>query len=110
MYWVKYRCIARVIGSPRTKINKLKPIGLDYIYICICRLVDWNKKLHLLLLIPTKISNMIATKYYSSSYSFVLLFRRSIFAKEANRHDPGLKLSEHEPAGDWRINYDLGSS
>ncbi|KAJ5960353.1 uncharacterized protein N7479_007503 [Penicillium vulpinum] len=33
-----------------------------------------------------------------------------LFAKGMNRHNPELKLPEHEPAGDWLVTYDLGNT
>ncbi|QKX53643.1 uncharacterized protein TRUGW13939_00722 [Talaromyces rugulosus] len=34
-------------------------------------------------------------------------YARVMFAKGINRHNPELKLSEHEPAGDWLVAYDI---
>lgn len=32
-------------------------------------------------------------------------YARVLFAEGMNRHNPSLKLSEHEPAGDWEVTY-----
>ena len=37
-------------------------------------------------------------------------YARVLFAKGMNRHNPELKLPEHEPAGDWLVTYDLGNT
>jgi hypothetical protein len=37
-------------------------------------------------------------------------YARVLFAKGLNRHNPELKLPEHEPAGDWLVTYDLSTS
>jgi hypothetical protein len=34
-------------------------------------------------------------------------YARVLFAKGINRHNPEIKLPEHEPAGDWLVTYDL---
>ncbi|XRM45810.1 hypothetical protein ABZX51_008884 [Aspergillus tubingensis] len=34
-------------------------------------------------------------------------YARVLFAKGINRHNPDIKLPEHEPAGDWLVKYDL---
>ncbi|KAB8211401.1 hypothetical protein BDV34DRAFT_219997 [Aspergillus parasiticus] len=34
-------------------------------------------------------------------------YARVLFARGMNRHNPELKLPEHEPAGDWLVTYDL---
>ncbi|KAJ5592536.1 hypothetical protein N7537_009440 [Penicillium hordei] len=34
-------------------------------------------------------------------------YARVLFAKGINRHNPELKLPEHEPAGDWLVTYNL---
>ncbi|KAJ5559566.1 hypothetical protein N7513_001965 [Penicillium frequentans] len=34
-------------------------------------------------------------------------YARVLFAKGINKHNPELKLPEHEPAGDWLVTYDL---
>lgn len=37
-------------------------------------------------------------------------YARVIFAQAINGRNPELKLPEHEPAGDWLVTYDLGTS
>lgn len=43
----------------------------------------------------------------STVFVFDPPYARVLFAEGMNRHNPSLKLPEHEPAGDWEVNYDL---
>lgn len=42
-----------------------------------------------------------------TTFVFDPLYARVMFAKGMNRHNPELKLPEHEPAGDWLVTYGL---
>lgn len=45
-----------------------------------------------------------------TKFVFDPLYARVLFTKGINRHNPALKLPEHEPAGDWLVTYDLGNT
>jgi hypothetical protein len=45
-----------------------------------------------------------------TTFVFDPAYARVLFAKGMNRHNPELKLPEHEPAGDWEVTYDLGNA
>ncbi|KAJ6186424.1 hypothetical protein N7519_007725 [Penicillium mononematosum] len=42
-----------------------------------------------------------------TTFVFDASYARVLFAKGINRHNPEIKLPEHEPAGDWLVTYDL---
>ncbi|KAL7974437.1 hypothetical protein HDV63DRAFT_363125 [Trichoderma sp. SZMC 28014] len=42
-------------------------------------------------------------------FTFDPPYARVLFAEGMNRHNPSLKLPEHEPAGDWETTYGLNS-
>lgn len=44
---------------------------------------------------------------HETTFVFDPLYARVLFAKGINRRNPGLKLPEHEPSGDWLVAYDL---
>ncbi|KAH7115421.1 hypothetical protein B0J13DRAFT_590419 [Dactylonectria estremocensis] len=37
-------------------------------------------------------------------------YARVLFARGINKRNPKLKLPEHEPAGDWLVTYDIGTT
>ncbi|KAK1979339.1 hypothetical protein LZ30DRAFT_597156, partial [Colletotrichum cereale] len=43
-------------------------------------------------------------------FVFDPLYARVFFARGINRRNPKLNLSEHEPAGDWLVIYDVGAT
>ncbi|KAJ5780616.1 hypothetical protein N7457_005776 [Penicillium paradoxum] len=45
-----------------------------------------------------------------TTFVFDPRYARVLFAKGMNRHNPELKLPEHEPVGDWLVTYDLGNT
>ncbi|GFP60642.1 hypothetical protein TASIC1_0037000100 [Trichoderma asperellum] len=46
----------------------------------------------------------------NTTFVFDPPYARVIFAAGINRHNPDLKLPEHEPAGFWEVNYDVSSA
>ncbi|KAJ3495020.1 hypothetical protein NLG97_g3693 [Lecanicillium saksenae] len=46
----------------------------------------------------------------NTTFVFDPPYARVIFAAGINRHNPDLKLPEHEPAGFWEVSYDVGST
>jgi hypothetical protein len=45
-----------------------------------------------------------------TTFVFNPAYARVLFAKGMNRHNPELKLPEHEPARAWEVTYDLGAT
>lgn len=43
-------------------------------------------------------------------FTFDPPYARVLFAKGINRHNPDIKLPEHEPAGDWLVTYDMNTA
>lgn len=95
LYFIDTRFDTETAGYIKLQIERATIQNLDE-YIAIDEL-----------LATAEIKNSITGE---TVFTFDPPYARVLFAKGINRHNPDIKLPEHEPAGDWLVTYDVNTT